>query len=240
MIRIAMWSGPRNISTALMRSWENRPDTFVCDEPLYAHYLTRVEVNHPGREEVLAAQDTDWRRVTRWLTEFVPPGASVFYQKHMSHHLLPEIDRGWLTRVTNCFLIRDPAGMLASLEAKMGPPTLRDTGLPQQLEIFQLVRQHAGAVPPVIDSADVLKDPRRTLEALCHRLGVRFTDAMLRWPPGRRETDGVWAKYWYDRVERSTGFEPYKERAVELSPSLRDLLEKCRPYYEEMAKYAVR
>lgn len=235
-----MWSGPRNISTALMRSWGNRPDTFVCDEPLYAYYLTRIEVNHPGRDEVIAAHDTDWRRVIRWLTGFVPSGATIFYQKHMAHHLLPEMDRDWLSRLTNCFLIRDPAGMLASLEAKMGLPTLRDTGLPQQLEIFRDVRRRTGSVPPVIDSADVLRDPRRTLGALCDRLGIGFTDAMLSWPAGRRETDGTWARYWYDRVEQSTGFEPYRERTVELSPSLRDLLQECRPYYEEMAKYVVK
>jgi hypothetical protein len=235
-----MWSGPRNISTALMRSWENRPDTFVVDEPLYACYLTRVEVSHPGRDEVIAAHDTDWRRVTRWLTEFVPPGAAIFYQKHMAHHLLPEMDRDWLFRLANCFLIRDPAGMLASLEARMGPPTLRDTGLPQQVEIFREVWEHTGEVPPVIDSADVLKHPDRTLGALCERLGIAFTGSMLHWPPGRRETDGVWAKYWYDRVEQSTGFEPYRQRTVELSPSLRGLLAECRPFYEEMAAYAVR
>ncbi len=223
-----------------MRSWENRPDTFVCDEPLYAHYLTQVEVSHPGRDEVIAAHDIDWPRVTRWLTEFVPPGAAIFYQKHMAHHLLPGVDRGWITRLTNCFLIRDPAGMLPSLTARMGPPTLRDTGLPQQVEIFREVREHTGAIPPVIDSSDILKNPRRILGALCERLGIAFSESMLSWPPGRRETDGIWAKYWYHRVEQSTGFEPYRERTLELSPSLRGLLAECRPYYEEMAQYALR
>ena len=131
MLRIAMWSGPRNISTALMRSWENRPDTIVWDEPLYAHYLRHVPVDHPGRDEVIAAHDGDWESVVRKLTEDGSPGVRVYYQKHMAHHLLPHISRDWLPRLVNCFLIRDPRAMLASLNAKMGLPELRDTGLEQ-------------------------------------------------------------------------------------------------------------
>jgi Sulfotransferase domain len=234
-----MWSGPRNISTALMRSWGNRPDTMVCDEPLYAHYLRHVPVEHPGRDEVIASHDGDWESVVRWLTEDEPAGVAIFYQKHMAHHLLPHIGRGWLTRLNNCFLIRDPGQMLASLNAKMGLPLLRDTGLEQQVEIFQLVRKTTGQVPPVIDSADVLRDPRRVLSRLCEAVGIRFSDAMLNWPPGRRETDGVWARYWYDAVERSTGFEQPREKQVELSPDLERLAAECRPFYEELAQHRI-
>jgi hypothetical protein len=237
MLRIAMWSGPRNISTAMMRSWGNRPDTYVCDEPLYAHYLTHVPVEHPGRDEVIAAHDTDWRSMVRWLTEAAPGDVAIFYQKHMAHHLLPHIERGWLTQLTNCFLIRDPREMLASLGAKMEHPVLRDTGLPQQVEIFNLVRQTTGEIPPVIDSADVLRDPRRVLQALCATVNVEFSEAMLSWPPGRRDTDGVWARYWYDAVERSTGFEPYRRRPIELAPELEALNQACRPYYDELAQH---
>jgi hypothetical protein len=237
MLRIAMWSGPRNISTALMRSWGNRPDTIVCDEPLYAHYLRHVPVDHPGRDEVMAAHDGDWQSVVRWLTEDETSGAAIFYQKHMAHHLLPQISRDWLPRLANCFLIRDPRPMLASLSARMGLPQLRDTGLPQQVEIFRMIRQQTGRVPPVIDSADVLADPRRILTRLCDAVGVEFLEAMLSWPPGRRETDGVWARYWYDAVERSSGFEAPVEKAVELDAALETLARTCQPYYEELAGF---
>lgn len=237
MLRIAMWSGPRNISTAMMRSWGNRPDTIVCDEPLYAHYLEHVAVDHPGREEIAAAHEADWKTVVRRLTEDEPEDVAIFYQKHMAHHLLPHIERDWLTRLSNCFLIRDPREMLASLSHKMGLPVLRDTGLEQQVEIFDLIRRTTGRIPPVIDAADVLRDPRRLLTALCHAVGVGFSDAMLSWPAGRRATDGVWAKYWYDAVERSTGFEPYKAKRVELSPELEALAAECTPFYETLAEH---
>jgi hypothetical protein len=232
-----MWSGPRNISTALMRSWENRPDTIVWDEPLYAHYLCHVPVDHPGRDEVIATHDGDWESVVRELTGGEQSGAQIFYQKHMAHHLLPHISRDWLPRLANCFLIRDPREMLASLNAKMGMPELRDTGLPQQVEIFRMIRGQAGRTPPVIDSADVLRDPRRLLTRLCEAVGVEFLEAMLTWPPGRRATDGVWAKYWYDAVERSTGFEAPREKKTELAPELEALARECQPFYDELAQH---
>ena len=156
-----MWSGPRNISTALMRSWGNRPDTYVSDEPFYAHYLAQTGKNHPGAEEVLALHEQDWRKVVAWLTGPIPENRSVFYQKHMTHHLLPGMDRGWLEQVQSCFLIRDPREMLTSLVQKLDRPLLEDTGLPQQVEIFELVRDRTGRIPPVIDSKDVLLDPER-------------------------------------------------------------------------------
>jgi hypothetical protein len=237
MLRIAMWSGPRNISTALMRSWENRPDTIVWDEPLYAHYLRHVPVDHPGRDEVIAAHDGDWESVVRKLTENGQPGARIYYQKHMAHHLLPHISRDWLPRLVNCFLIRDPRAMLASLSAKMGLPELRDTGLEQQVEIFRMIRKQTGKVPPVIDSADVLRVPRRLLTRLCDAVGVDFMEEMLSWPAGRRESDGVWAKHWYDAVERSTGFESPREKQVALAPELEELARGCQPFYEELAQY---
>jgi hypothetical protein len=232
-----MWSGPRNISTAMMRSWGNRPDTIVCDEPLYAHYLRHVPVDHPGRDEVIAAHDGDWERVVHWLTEHEPNGVAIFYQKHMAHHLLPHIGRKWLGALENCFLIRDPRQMLASLNNKMGMPALRDTGLPQQVEIFRMIRDATGRVPPVIDSEDVLRDPRGVLSRLCDAVEVDFSETMLSWPPGPRKTDGVWAKYWYDAVERSTGFESPRRRTLELSPELDQLARECQGFYDELAEY---
>jgi hypothetical protein len=233
-LRVAMWSGPRNISTAMMRAWENRPDTWVVDEPLYGHYLTQVDVPHPGRDEVVRHHETDWRKAVAALTGPVPEGRAIFYQKHMTHHLLPNMDREWLGRVTNCFLIRHPAEMLASLDAKMGQPEIRDTGLPQQAEIFRWIRARTTEVPPVLDAVDVLSDPRRMLTLLCERLDVEFSEKMLQWPAGPRATDGVWAKHWYDAVERSTGFEPYRPRPRRVPPALQPLLEACMPAYEEL------
>ena len=237
MTRIAMWSGPRNISTAMMRAWENRPDTWVVDEPLYAHYLTHVQVNHPGVDEVIASGDTDWRRVVSGLVGEIPRDRVIYYQKHMAHHYLPHLRGDWVLSLTNAFLIRHPAEMLVSLAAKMGPPALRDTGLPQQVEIFRLVRERLGTIPPVLDAEDVLRDPRVSLERFCAAVGVDFSDRMLSWPAGPRETDGVWSKYWYDAVERSTGFEPYQPRSRAVPKSLEPLLAECLPHYEELAQY---
>src|SRR5882762_4444953 len=173
-LRLAMWSGPRNISTALMRSWGNRDDTFVCDEPLYAHYLVKTGLPHPMAAEVKASQENDWRKVVDWLTGPVPKGKSIFYQKHMSHHLLPEISRDWLPKVTNCFLIRHPAEVLPSLDEKYERPRLLDTGYAQQVEIFEYIQKSTGRVSPIVDSRDVLTDPRGILTKLCSELGVDF------------------------------------------------------------------
>jgi Sulfotransferase domain len=239
-IRIAMWSGPRNISTALLRAWGNRPDTWVVDEPLYAHYLTQVSVGHPGVEEVVAHHENDWHKVVAEITGPVPYGRTIYYQKHMAHHWLPHLQGDWLLQLSNAFLIRHPAEMLPSLNAKMGLPQLPDTGLPQQLALLRFIRERTGTTPPVLDSEDILRDPRGALSRFCATIGVPFLERMLHWPAGRRETDGVWAKYWYDAVEKSTGFEPYRARERTVAPELQPVLEKCLPYYEELREYRVK
>jgi hypothetical protein len=231
-IRIAMWSGPRNISTAMMRSWGNRADTSVCDEPLYAHYLRETGLDHPGAAEVIARHEPDWRKVVEALLGPVPGGRAIYYQKHMAHHLLPGIDRGWLDRVSNAFLIREPREMLTSLAKVLPDPRVEDTGLPQQVEIFERVRSTTGEAPPVIDSKDVLDDPPAVLERLCEALGVPFDEAMLSWHAGPRETDGVWAKYWYENVERSTGFQPYRPKPDEVPDRLSDVLARAEESYQ--------
>jgi hypothetical protein len=238
MIRIAMWSGPRNISTAMMRSFGSRPDTAVTDEPLYAHYLKVTGIRHPGREDVLASQPTDWREVAAQLTGPVPGNKPIWYQKHMAHHLLPVIGRDWLDRLTHAFLIREPDEMLASLVKTYPTAGLADTGLPQQCEIFDRVTDRLGRAPPVVLASDVLKDPRAMLARLCAALGIDFLPQMLAWEPGRRATDGVWAPHWYAAVEASTGFEPWRPKSVALPPALRKLADACRPWYEKL--YALR
>jgi hypothetical protein len=241
VLRLAMWSGPRNVSTAFMRSWGNREDTAVVDEPFYAHYLRVTGLDHPGRNEVIASQEGDWRRVVESLLAPQPAGVRIFYQKQMSHHLLADIGREWLDAVTHAFLIRDPGPMLASLELKLGAFDLDATGLPQQVEIFDHVVASTGRVPPVIEASDLLAAPEATLRALCTALEVPFSPRMLSWSPGARGTDGVWAKYWYHRVERSTGFESAEAAAPQrLTGRLAEFEARCRPLYEKLRAHRLR
>jgi hypothetical protein len=239
-LRIAMWSGPRSISTAMMRAFGSRPDTTVCDEPLYAHYLRVTGVQHPGRDAVIASQENDWRKVTVSLTGPVPDSRAIWYQKHMAHHLLPVMGREWLDRLTHAFLIREPDEMLASLLRTYPQAGLADTGLPQQWEIFERVAERLGHAPPVVVSSDVLRNPQAMLTKLCEALGVAFLPAMLSWAPGRRDTDGVWAPHWYAAVEASTGFEPWRSRPATLPASQRPLLAECRRWYEKLHRHRLK
>jgi hypothetical protein len=235
-IRIAMWSGPRNISTAMMRSFENRADACVVDEPFYAAYLAATGIDHPLRAESLAAQPTDWRVVVE--SVLGPAPAPIFYQKHMTHHMLPQFGRDWIARCRNAFLIRAPEDVLASYTQKRAEVTLDDIGFVQQSELFDREADRLGHAPPVIESADVLADPRAALTALCAALDIPFSEKMLRWPPGRRATDGAWAPAWYDAVERSTGFaRPRESRTVALDDSLKRIAEAARPHYERLAAH---
>lgn len=217
-----------------MRAWGNRPDTTVIDEPFYAFYLAKTGDPHPGAEEVIAQGETDWRKVVDHLTGPVPEGKSVFYQKQMTHHLLPEISRRWLREVVNCFLIRDPGEAIVSYLKKNREPSVEDVGFPQQVAIFDYVRAETGRVPPVLDARDVLENPEKMLRLLCEAVGVEFDERMLSWPPGRRATDGIWAKHWYAEVERTTGFQPYVAKEAEVPAHLEEVHEECRAYYERL------
>ena len=240
-LRIAMWSGPRNISTAMMRAFENRPDTEVVDEPFYAAYLHMTGLIHPMREEVLASQPTDWRDVVRTLTGPAPEGAPVFYQKHMTHHMAPQIGTDWLAACRNVFLIRRPDRVIASYVEKRDEVSLDDIGVVRQAELFQQEADRLGHAPTVIDSSDVAANPRAALTALCDALSIPFSEAMLSWPAGRRSSDGVWAPAWYDQVERSTGFITRSEAAPpELPAALRKLADAAMPYYETLARWRLR
>jgi hypothetical protein len=241
-VRIAMWSGPRNISTAMMRSFENRPDCAVVDEPFYACYLAETGAPHPMRDEVLASQATDWRVVADALTGPVPNGRRVFYQKHMTHHMLPGIGRDWTAGVRNAFLIRAPEDVLVSYAEVRGAATLDDIGMPQQRALFEREADRLGRAPPVIDANDVLCDPRGVLGALCAALGIGFSERMLSWPAGRRASDGVWAPAWYSAVERSTGFSAPRARALrqDLPDDLQRVADAARGDYERLAAHRLR
>ncbi len=237
-VRIAMWSGPRNISTAMMRSFENRPDTAVVDEPFYGAYLARTGLDHPMREEVLASQPLDWREVAAAMAGAAPGGAAVFYQKHMTHHLLPGFGLDWAEACRNAFLIREPEAVLASYSVKRAEVTLDDIGVVRQHELFVRECDRLGAAPPVVRGADVLADPPGMLVALCAALDIPFREEMLSWPAGLRDTDGVWAPAWYDAVERSTGFEaPPTRPRPPLPDDLRRIADQARPHYEALAAH---
>ena len=232
--RIAMWSGPRNISTAMMRAWENRGDCAVSDEPLYAHYLAHTGMDHPGATEVIAQGESDWRCVVDALTGPIPEQQLLWYQKHMTHHLLPHIARDWVFELDNVFLIRDPAEVVSSYLKKRSTVTPEDIGLPQQVELFDAIAQRDGRAPPVIDADDFLRNPAAQLRALCAELDIDFTERMLHWPAGPRSSDGVWAKHWYDAVWASTGFEPWRARETQLDQAGMRVAEACRPLYQRL------
>ena len=233
-VRIAMWSGPRNISTAMMRSWGNRADTAVIDEPFYAFYLERTGKKHPGAHEVIANGETDWRKAVERLTGPIPDGKRILYQKQMTHHLLPQVDRQWLGAVTNCFLIRDPREVIASYIKKNPDSALEDLGFVQQAEIFDFVFNQTDSAPLVVDARDVLQNPERILRLLCDAIGVEFNNAMLSWPPGLHDTDGVWAKYWYYEVATSTSFQPYRPKNEPVPDRLRKIHEQCCECYDRL------
>lgn len=237
-IRIAMWSGPRNISTAMMRAWENRPDCEVVDEPLYASYLAATGLDHPMREEVLASQARHLDEAIAVITD-APCAAAIQYQKHMTHHVLDDTDLSWLSRLRHAFLIREPRRVVASYADKRGRPTLADLGYRQQLRIFEHLRR-CGRDSPVVVAEDVLRQPRLALSALCDALDVPFDDSMLSWRAGPRDSDGPWAPHWYAAVWRSTGFEPPRDEPPPLRGELAALASRCEPFFQSLFEHRLR
>ncbi len=243
--RIAMWSGPRNLSTAMMRSFENRADAVVSDEPFYAAYLAQTGLDHPMRDEVLLSQPTDWQDVAASLAGPLPQGsgdgdATIWYQKHMTHHMLPAFGLDWMGDFRHAFLIRAPARVLNSYVAKREDVTLADIGLVRQVELFDRFADDTGTAPPVVDSDELLRDPEGVLRKLCAALAIPFDAAMLHWPKGRRESDGVWAPAWYASVEQSTGFATQSGSALPSLPEhLQRIADAALPYYERLAAYRI-
>ncbi|MBE9540441.1 MAG: HAD family hydrolase [Proteobacteria bacterium] len=242
VVRIAMWSGPRNISTALMRSFENRPDCSVVDEPLYGYYLRRTGLAHPVGDEIIHSMDCDWRSVVRDLCHREPEPCQVYYQKHMTHHLLPEVELGFSDSLRNCFLIREPRRIIASYLRVRPDFTLEELGFPQQWQLFQRVADKLGGPPPVIDSAQVLRAPEKNLRALCEAVGIKFSAKMLQWPAGPRASDGIWASHWYESVNRSTRFQPVERKPlseVKIPQRYEALCEEADRIYENLYRHAL-
>lgn len=235
-LKLSMWSGPRNVSTALMYSFRQRSDTVVVDEPLYGHYLKATGADHPGDEEVMRSMDCDGERVVRDVI-LGPCERPVHFFKNMAHHLAG-LDRGFLSSITNVLLIRNPAEVLPSLTRQLPYPTLRDTGLAEQVEILETALDD-GHDPVVLDAKELLLDPPGVLREACERLGLPFEEAMLRWPAGPKPEDGIWAKHWYANVHASTGFGAYRPKTEPLARELQPLLEECEPLYERLRQYAI-
>ena len=239
-IYIAMWSGPRNISTALMRSFENRPDCHVSDEPFYAHFLHKTRVNHPMREEVIATGNTNWDQVVREITGPIQNGKNIWYQKHMAHHNLPGAELQWTGKVQNCFLIRHPKEVILSYSKKYNIKSIHQLGYPQLTELYQMLHQKNSEPPIILDSTDVLSDPESILSLFCNELGIPFYTEMLSWPSGSRKTDGIWGQHWYNDVETSTGFQPYEEKKEVLPPDYQAIYEECMEHYQLLYTHRLR
>jgi len=232
-----MWSGPRNLSTALMRSFENRDDTKVWDEPLYAYYLKETKKDHPLKSKIILTYETNIDELIKLMSVNIN-NKKIFYQKHMTHHLLPTMDKSWLSKVEHIFLIRDPKEMLMSLVHQIPNPTIEDTGLPQQLALFQTLSE-CDKTPIVLNSKDILLDPRAMLNKLCQQLQIPFYEEMLQWPAGPRESDGIWAPHWYASVEASTCFAPWKEKEEAFPSELESLSLECTLIYEQLASHTM-
>lgn len=239
VVRVAMWSGPRNISTAMMRAFENRPDTVVVDEPLYGAYLARTGIEHPGRAEVLASEPTDLGAAIAALARPLPPGRRVHYAKHMAHHVSPEMDLGWTLRFRTVQLIRDPAEVVASYVRSRAACEPDDIGLLQQGWLQGLWDRH-GVEVPILDAGEFLRAPEAHLRWLCDWLEIPFTARMLAWPAGPRASDGVWAPHWYDAVWASTGFAPWRAREITLGDHDAAVADACRPIYNALFDRRVR
>lgn len=227
-MKIAMWSGPRNLSTAMMYAFGNRADCAVVDEPFYASYLAETGLDHPMRAEIMASQPQEPAEVVAGLMGPNPDGKPHYYQKHMTQHMISGVPRDWMRDMVNVFLIRHPARVIASYGAKRENPTLDDIGFWQQAELFDAV----GGV--VIDSHDIREDPEKMLRRLCDAIGLNWDPAMLSWPQGGHKDDGVWARHWYGAVWTSTGFAGAEGPLPEVPEHLRGVLEAAMPFYERM------
>lgn len=235
-----MWSGPRNISTAMMRAWENRGDCQVVDEPFYAHYLHTTALDHPMRREVLQSQSRSSTDVIEELLAPLPAGIDCQYQKHMAQHMIGGVETDWYAQVRHAFLIRNPAEMIASYSEKRELTGAADLGLAQQVKIYSLVQNLSERAPPVVDAKDVLDNPEGLLKALCAALDVPFTERMCRWPAGRRNSDGVWAAHWYNAVEKSTRFAPYRKKEFSLDDGQKRVLDDCLADYDFFSQRKLR
>lgn len=234
---VAMWSGPRNISTAMMRAWENRSDCNVVDEPFYAHFLEHTGIDHPMGDRIMEHHETDLAKTLAFVTK--KPATGVFYQKHISTHMLDHIPLDWLASVENIFLIRDPRFMVASYTAKRNETTAEDLGYTQLPRLYEIASNNSATAPLVIDSRRFLENPEAYLRHMCERLAIDFQDKMLSWPEGTRDSDGIWHEHWYDSVKKSTGFGAPRTELPKLDEDQQALADACMPHFDALNKHAL-
>ena len=229
-----MWSGPRNLSTALMRSFENRTDTAVIDEPFYAHFLKQTNLNHPGRNEIISTLDSNWDNIVLKITGPIPQNKSIWYQKHMAQHNLEGCDLNWIKNFHNCILIRDPKYVIPSYNKEYSLSDEKLLGYCQQLNLIRILEDEESITPPIFDATDILEKPEQALKKICISVGIRFSQKMLKWPKGKRKSDGIWAKYWYRNVENSSGFQPFQKKNIVIDKKLISIYDKCLADYYSM------
>jgi len=229
---IAMWSGPRNISTALMRSFENRSDCFVSDEPFYSYFLYKTGLKHPLSNEVINSGLIHYDKIIKYITGPIPSSKNIWYQKHMAHHILEGENIDWIKNMKNCLLIRHPSDVILSYSKKNEINNIQQLGYLQQIEIYKMLTEELGIPPIIIDAQDLLVEPKKMLIEICEILRIKFDKKMLSWSQGSRKTDGIWGKHWYKQVEASTGFKPYIKTNRIISPKYQSLYDECIQYYE--------
>jgi len=229
---IAMWSGPRNISTALMRSFENRSNCFVSDEPFYSYFLHKTGLQHPLRDEIIKSGLINYNEIIKYITGPIPSSKKIWYQKHMAHHILPESDMNWIKNMKNCLLIRHPSEVILSYSKKNKINSIEQLGYLQQIKIYKILFEEIGTPPIIIDAQDLLQEPKKMLINICGNLRIKFDEKMLSWPLGSRKTDGIWGKYWYKQVEASIGFKPYIKTDRIIPSKYQIIYDKCMRHYD--------
>jgi len=233
---IAMWSGPRNISTALMRSFENRSDSFVSDEPFYSYFLYKTGLKHPLSDEIIKSGMIDYNEIIKYILGPIPSSKNIWYQKHMAHHILEGENLEWIKNMRNCLLIRHPSDVIISYSKKYEINSIQQLGYLQQINIYKMLTKEVGISPIIIEAQDLLRNPKMILTQVCKNLRIKFDDKMLSWPSGPRETDGIWGKHWYKQVEASTGFKPYIKTNKVIPLKYQNLYNECIQYYDFLYK----
>ena len=233
---VACWSGPRNISTALMRSWSSRSDTFVTDEPFYAYYLSETKLKHPMHTEIINKYSTDYVKIVNYLNSKTPDGKKIWYQKHMAHHILNLNDIEWITNFENCILLRHPKEVISSYSNKNKLNSFEELGYRQQYEIIKLLKKKNKSFI-IIDSSELLQNPAKVLGAWCKKINIKYEQSMLNWKKGNHINDGIWWKSWYDNVIKTTGFQKYKKKDINIESEYDSIYNESMKYYTYIKEF---
>lgn len=227
---VACWSGPRNISTALMRSWSSRKDTYVSDEPFYSYYLKTTKLKHPSYQEIISKYPSDYNEIVSYITNKIPEEKKIWYQKHMAHHLLDLSGIDWIAQFENCILLRHPKEVIFSYSKKNVLNSVEELGYPQQYEIINFLKKRNKPFI-VIDSNELLKNPEKLLSNWCKKINIKFYKSMLKWEKGNQPYDGIWWKSWYDNVIQTSGFQKYEKKDIVVENKYSSIYNESIKYY---------